>query len=88
MKIEIFHSVECGVSKADAALIAPCLSFESSYWVDGPHKKTKKIYTKNVFSFKGKHGYRFYTGLLPRVLDYCKKNDIDVDFFFNDFPLL
>ena len=54
MKIEILDSIECEIPREDGATIAPCLSFKSTYWVAGPHKKTKKEYMKNVFSFKGK----------------------------------
>jgi len=79
MKIKILDSIECEISKGDAAVIVPCLSFESSYWVQGPLKKSRKVYKKNVFSFKGKQVWRFYTGLLPRVLEYCKKNSILVE---------
>ena len=85
MKIEILDSVECEVTKTDAANIIPCLSFKSSYWVQGPNKKSKKIYMKQVFSFKGQKVWRFYTGLLPRVLDYCGKNNIEVELVGEEF---
>jgi len=79
MKIEILDSIECEISKRDGAVLAPALSFESSYWVQGPLKKSRKVYKKNVFSFKGKQVWRFYTGLLPRVLEYCEENGIPVE---------
>ena len=85
MQIEILDSIECEVPRADAATIAPCLSFKSTYWVQGPHKKSRKEYMKQVFSFKGKKVCRFYTGLLPRVLKYCEKNNISVNLIGEEF---
>lgn len=79
MKIKILDSIECEISRRDGQLLTPCLSFKSSYWVDGPNRKIKKEYMKQVFSFKGKYVYRFYTGLLPRVRAWCKENNIPVE---------
>lgn len=79
MQIKILDSIECEVQKADGELLLPCLSFKSSYWVQGPHRKQRKEYQKNVFSFKGQKFWRFYTGLLPRVKKWCKENDIKVN---------
>lgn len=76
MKITILDSIECSVSPADGKILFPCLSFEASYWIQGPYKKRRKTYQKDVFTFKGKKEWRFYTGLLPRVKNYCKKQKI------------
>jgi len=85
MRIEILDAVECEVSAKDGAVLLPVLSFESSFWVQGPHKKSRKTYQKNVFNFKGKQVWRFYTGLLPRVLNYCKDQDIPVTLKGDEF---
>jgi len=76
MQIKILDAIECEVSVPDGRKLIPCLSFKASYWVQGPYRKQKKNYMKQVFSFKGKYKYRFHTGLLPRVLAWCKKNRI------------
>lgn len=87
MQIEILDSIECQLSKADGKILFPCLSFESVYWVQGPHKKTPKKYTKNVFSFQGKTHWRFYTGLLPRVKQWCKTNNIPLEIIGEEIKL-
>ena len=79
MKIEILDSVECEVSRADAGVIAPCITFETVFWVQGPFKKQRKVGTKNVFTFRGKDVWRFHTGLLPRITKYCKDQGIPVE---------
>jgi superfamily II DNA or RNA helicase len=76
MQIEILDSIECQVSKKDAATLFPILSFESSYWTQGPFKKQRKTYQKNVFSYKGQTHWRFYTGLLPRIRQWCIAQNI------------
>jgi superfamily II DNA or RNA helicase len=76
MEIEILDAVECSLSKSDGQVLLPCLSFESSYWQQGPHKKVRKVYQKDVYSHKSKTGWYFYTGLLPRVKKYCIENKI------------
>ena len=76
VQIKILDAIECEVSKADGMRIAPCLSFDAVYWVQGPYKKIRKQYKKQVFSFKGKTVWRFYAGLLPRVVKWCNNNNI------------
>jgi superfamily II DNA or RNA helicase len=76
MKIEILDAVECKISKQDGQVLLPCLSFESSYWKQGPIRKTKCVYQRDVFSHKGKDGWYFYTGLLPRVRQWALDNKI------------
>jgi len=85
MKIEILDAAECELSKRDAQIIAPCLSFEASYWVQGPHKKSRKTYQKQVFSHKGQQTWRFYTGLLQRVLDWCSEHNVAVQLVGDEF---
>jgi superfamily II DNA or RNA helicase len=85
MEITILDAIECEVLKKDGMKLIPCLSFESSYWVQGPHKKSRKTYQKQVFSFKGKRLWRFYTGLLPRILKWCEEHDIAVTLEGSEF---
>lgn len=76
MKIKILDSVECEISKDDGKILFPCLSFTATYWVQGPYKRRPKSYQKDVFTFKGKKVWRFYTGLLPRVKKWCREQNI------------
>ena len=79
MQIQILDAIECRVSRADGELLFPCLSFESVYWKQGPFKRQRKTYQKSVFSFKGKEFWRFYTGLLPRIRQWCVDQGIPLE---------
>jgi superfamily II DNA or RNA helicase len=85
MEITILDAIECEVSVPDGRRLIPCLSFESSYWKQGPYKKQRQTYMKQVFSFKGKRVWRFYTGLLSRILEWCKENRIPVEIIGDEF---
>ena len=87
MQIKILDAVECEISKQDAALLKPCLSFDAYYWKQTPYKKKKMKYSKDVFSFRGQKVWRFYTGLLPRIKEWCKQKDIDLEIVGDEFYL-
>jgi len=74
--IEILDNIECKVSKADAAVIQPAISFDASYWVQGQYRKIKKEYLKKIWAMNGRKYMTFYTGSLPRVVNFCKENKI------------
>jgi superfamily II DNA or RNA helicase len=76
--ITILDSIECEVSKKDAGLIEPAISFDASYWIQGRFKKIKKEYIKKIWVRTGKDWMTFYTGSLPRIIEHCKKNKIRV----------
>jgi len=79
MKIKILDAIECEVSKRDGEILIPILSFEAVYWQQGPHRKVRKTYLKQVFSHKGKTSWYFYTGLLPRIKAWCKEQNIPIE---------
>jgi superfamily II DNA or RNA helicase len=87
MEITILDAIECEVSAPNGRRLVPCLSFESSYWQQGPYKKQRKSYMKQAFSFKGKTVWRFHTGLLPRVLAWCKENNVSVEVDGKEFKI-
>lgn len=88
IEIKILDAVECELSKHDGEILLPCLSFNAYYWKQGPHKRQKVKYKKDVYSFKGRGKnpvYRFYTGLLPRILKWCEDNNIKVNLVGDEF---
>ena len=87
IQIKILDAIECEVSKKDGIKIAPCLSFDAVYWIQGPYKKVRKQYKKQIFSFKGKTVWRFYTGLLPRVVKWCNNNNINTRIIGEEFKI-
>lgn len=67
---------ECGAELA--RLIKPILSFPSVYYTQGMYRKERKETSKSVM-VKGKIGiHYFWAGLVDRIMDYCKGQDIKV----------
>lgn len=77
MEITIHDVIDCSVQPALAQILEPCLSFKAVYYRQGMYKKIRKEYNKSVM-VKGSDKYYFNTGLLPRVLDYCKKRNVPI----------
>lgn len=74
LKIKILNPVECRIDKDCISLISPCLSYAATFWKTGRYRKERKPYQASFVSRYGK----FLTGFLPRIKDYCERNDIDV----------
>lgn len=77
MKIEIHDAIDCSVDPALAEIIKPCLSYKAVFYQQGMYRKIRKEYMKSSMS-KGASKYYFYTGLLPRVLDFCKSHNVPI----------
>lgn len=60
--------------------IISCLKYESVYWKQGPHSKkrvTASAYLCNHHSARSSGS--FLTGLIPRIKDYCQRNNIEIN---------
>lgn len=77
MKIEIHDVIDCSTDPALAKIIEPCLSYKSVYYRQGLYKKIRKEYMKSSMS-KGSGRYFFYTGLLPKVIAFCKERNVPI----------
>jgi len=64
-------------------LIDECLSFTSVYYKQGPYRKERKSYVKKLI-----HKGVFWTGLVPRVQEYCKRENIDLSLTEKSFEKL
>jgi len=53
------------------------MQYPSERWKDGPYRKVKSEQTSSMID---KRSGKFLTGLLPRVLQYCRSNNIHVDY--------
>jgi len=69
--ITVLDAIECKIAKEQAKHLIPCLSYKSTFWRKGQFKKINQAYRKQVFSFKNKEDWFFYTGHLDRVLNFC-----------------
>ena len=79
MIIEILNPVECRVKAALAGIIRPCLSYTAVTYIQGPYRKIRKEYQKSSLTKDDEGNFYFYTGCLPRVLNYCKEKSIPVE---------
>src|SRR3972149_949465 len=78
MDIEILDCCDCKIPIALANIVKPAVSFPAVYYQQGPYRKIRKEYMKSVMT-KGTNCYYLPTGLLQRVVDYCKERDVNVN---------
>lgn len=72
IRITVLDALECAVTKTQAKLLIPCLSYKAEFWRKGQFAKKRTEYTKQLFSNKSKEYWYFYTGHLEKVKEYCK----------------
>lgn len=64
---------------SDIHRVKECLKYDSVYWKPGPFKKTRVSQQAYLCTHrKGIDKGLFLTGLAPRIMDYCRRNDIPV----------
>lgn len=86
INIEVVDPIECKVSKLHGQYLIPCLSYKSVFWRQGRFGKQQTSYKKQIFSYKGRDKWSFYTGHLQRVLDFCKKKGWETNVKYNNCP--
>lgn len=80
MNIRILDPIHCEVQPALAAILKQELSFTAVFYKQGMFRKERVEYQKPVI-WKVKNGnYVFSTGLLPRVINYCKNKNVPLTF--------
>lgn len=79
LTIKIVDPIEFKVSKSDSELIRPCLEYQKEYWREGRHKKEKQVYSVAPFR-RYKNEIYIFCGFLPRIIQFCKKNRIEIKF--------
>lgn len=76
--IEEVDAVKSKISMELARKIQPALSWEALAWYKGRFHMESKSYRKDAFYMKRPDYWYFYTGLTPRIRNYCRKNRIIV----------
>lgn len=79
MIVEIISPVECQVSKREAELIKPCLSFSAQYYIRKQFNRERREYQKTAFSGSNGSNVFFWYGLLARVRRFCKAENIPLE---------
>jgi superfamily II DNA or RNA helicase len=76
VKIKIHNNVWSSVKDhLCRELLYPCLSYEKEYWKQEKYGKKRHTYRKCLI---GHNGY-FLSGHLTRVINYCNRNDIEIE---------
>ena len=92
VRIEVTDAIHSSVSIEDGIKIQDCLSYPAAFWRSqtvGMSKKTgraikRKVrvdYTKDAFVLKRDGRWFFYTGLIPKIRDYCEESNIGCDVY-------
>lgn len=76
IELEYIDPVACKIARQHAKSIQPAVSFQRSYWVQTPKGKRQKFYDYSFWITKNKEFFYFPSGLLPKVLSYCRENNI------------
>lgn len=79
INIHIIDSIESRINAEDAQLIKETLAYDHVYWIQGQFSKKKKVTKNYFFNHKGKLFWRFYTGLIPKIKEFCDDQNIKVE---------
>ncbi len=71
LEISYLNPIECQVTPVVANIIRDILSYKAIYYIQSQFKKTRKEYQKSTLTSDSNNFY-FYSGFLPRVLDYLE----------------
>lgn len=74
IKITVNDVNWASVSKADAKVLKPAVSYDSEFYRQGRYHKIKQDYRKSLIDQWGK----FPAGLIPRIQEYCAERGIDL----------
>ncbi len=78
MKIIQVDSIYCRVDPAvSIAQIKKCFEYESVWWQQGAFKKEKRVGRSHYCD--SPHKGWFHAGLLTKVIEYCKTQNIEID---------
>jgi len=79
IRIKVLDTIDCEIDHKTNVFLRPALSYSAVYYQQlGPYKKVRKEYQKCIIKSNGKGRYYFNTGLLDRVLKYCKAKGVEV----------
>lgn len=70
--------VESLMSQELFKLVDPIISYQAVFYQQSMYRKIRRQYKKTTKIGSTKEGVLFYTGLIPRILKFCKEKDLDV----------
>jgi len=75
MKINYLNSIYSQVDKGVARQLRQCLAYPGVFYITHQYSKERKEYEKYYINKDGS----FYTGLIPRLLEYARKKKLDLE---------
>uniref|UniRef100_A0A6M3L859 Putative type III restriction enzyme n=1 Tax=viral metagenome TaxID=1070528 RepID=A0A6M3L859_9ZZZZ len=82
MKINYLNTIYSQVDKGVVKQLRQCLAYPGVFYVTHQYSKERKEYEKYYINKDGS----FYTGLIPRLLEYARKKklDLEVDYSYRE----
>lgn len=86
MKIEYVDPIYAKITPAvDIYQIKKCFEYASTRWKQGAYSRTQEI--KPAYYFGHPHKGWFHAGLIPKVIEYCNRQGIEIEASKNPFVL-
>lgn len=77
--IEVLNPVESKISTVQTRPLIPIMQYKASFWRKGPFdNKIREDYDKSLFHIRTPDYWYFYTGFLPRIKEFSKKENIQL----------
>ncbi len=70
--------VESLMSQDLFKLVNPIISYQAVFYQQTMHRKIRRQYEKTTKIGSTKEGVLFYTGLIPRILNFCKEKMLEI----------
>jgi len=74
----VLDPVETEISREDVKHVYDFFKYTHNYWQEGKYRMERKQYERACFTYQGKDVFRFYTGLIPKLKEWCEKKNITV----------
>jgi superfamily II DNA or RNA helicase len=76
--IKLIDPVESLMSQDLFKLVDPIISYQAVFYQQVMHQKIRRQYKKTTKIGSTKEGVLFYTGLIPRILNFCKEKMLEI----------
>ena len=84
MKINYLNSIYSQTDKVTARQLRQCLAYPGVFYITHQYNKERKEYEKYYINKDGS----FYSGLIPRILEYARKRKIELEVDYSNREIL
>ena len=78
--MKIINMTESSMTKREAIMLLPAITYDSFYYRQGRFKKERIEYKKKCILKQKKDEIIFWTGLIPRLKEFSNKNNLGIEF--------